>query len=47
MTLAIISICFSVLAIIINIVNIAHIVKREKTFEKNVRELMLEDIHNK
>ena len=44
MTLAIVSIIFSVVAITINIINIANIIKREKTFEKNVRELMIEDM---
>ena len=46
MTLTIISIIFSVVAITINIINIANIIKREKTFEKNVRELMIEDMRN-
>ena len=44
MTLTIISIIFSVVAITINIINIANIIKREKTFEKNVRALMIEDM---
>lgn len=44
MTLTIISIIFSVVAITINIINIANIIKREKTFEKKVRELMIEDM---